>query len=145
MGRTPFNQRVTVATGDKYVSLLSSTAVEDDFFRAKMFSDFYQGYADISYDKGVFKISRRSLPLSDEQMEGFKGDLYAAYFAGGYPYKSSVKMFGATEFIGNLKIVHDTDGYELYKIRYTFKQIHLMNNLGEYSVVIDTDRDFSRQ
>lgn len=145
MGRTPFNQIVTVARGDQYISLESSTVVEDDLFRAKMVSEFYRGYADVSYDKSGFKILCRNLPVSDEQLEQFKKDLYAAYFAGDYPYKASVKMFGQTEFIGNLKIVHDTDGYELYKIRYTNKQIHLLNNISEYSVVIDTDRDFSIQ
>lgn len=144
MNRKPMVQTVIFAKGDRDLDLEAQTAVGDDFFRSQMQSEFFRGYADIIYENGEFSIKCKSLPVSDEQLEQFKNDIYAVYFAGDFPFKSSKKLFGNTKMENGVKYVYDTDGYELYKVRYSDKQIMLYNNLLEYSIVIASEADLTQ-
>lgn len=137
MNRRPVQQTVFITHGEHTLNLAASTAEGDDFFRSHLESDFFRGYADIIYENGTFKINYRNLPISEENMEKVKDDLYAMYFAGDYPYKSSYKKFGKTQMENGTKLVYDTDGYLLYKVHYGASQISLYNIVGDYSIVID--------
>lgn len=145
MNKKPVNQTVIFAKGERDLDLEAQTAVDDDFFRSQMQSEFFRGYAEIIYANGEFTIKCRNLPVSDEQLERLKKDIFAVYFAGGFPYKSPKELFGKSKIENNVKYVYDSDGYELYKIRYSDKEIMLYNNLLEYSIVIISEQDLSKR
>lgn len=141
MNKPSVKQIVSVTRGDQTLSLDSEAAVDDDFYAAKLKSDFFRGYAEIKYEKGQYHVKYRNLPIDEDKMKQLEKDIYAIYFAGDYPYKATNKMFGKTVMSGRTKTVYDTDGYELYKVTYSNNQIYLYNNLMEYSLVIDIGGD----
>ncbi len=141
MNKPVTKQIVSISSGDRTLSLDGEVAVEDDFLALKLKSEFFRGNADVKLEDGKYSIKVRNLPLDESKFQQFEKDIYAIYYAGDYPHKSSVKMFGKTEMKGKTKIVYDTDGYEIYKVSYSNNQIYMLNVLMEYSVVIDIGAD----
>jgi hypothetical protein len=141
MNKPVTKQIVSLTKGDQTISLDSEAAVDNDFYATKLKSNFFSGYADIKYENGQYSVKYRNLPIEEDKMKQLENDIYAIYFAGDYPYKSTKKMFGKTTMANNTKLVYDTDGYEIYKVHYSANQIHLYNNIMEYSIVIDIGAD----
>jgi len=141
MNKPATRQIVSISSGEKTLSLDGESVVEDDFFALKLRSDFFRGNAEVRFENGQYTIKVRNLPLDESKFQQFEKDIYAIYYAGDYPHRSAVKMFGKTEMKGSTKTVYDTDGYEIYKVRYSNNQIYMLNVLMDYSVVIDIGAD----
>jgi len=139
MNKPPLSQVISLSRGHDSLQVTAKTVVENDFFRSKITSEFYRGGAEIVYDKGKFDIKYHSLPFSKELIYKLGDDIYAAYFAGDYPYKSSHRRFGNVARKNGTKIVFDTDGYKLYEVEYRKKRIRVYNNISEHTILIESE------
>jgi hypothetical protein len=142
MNKKPFDQYLRIARGGKQLELTAVTAVEDNFFRSKFVSEFYRGNAEVIYENGDFKVRYENLPIEEEGMQKLENDIYAAYFAGEYPYSSTSKKFGDVTFENGKKIIYAKDGYKLYDVYYKDKTIRLYNNIEEYVIIIESTKGF---
>jgi hypothetical protein len=140
LNHEPMKQVVTLTQGDKSLSVQGKAVIMDNTVRMRVESEFYNGYADIILDKGDYSINYRNLPMDNSTAESLKGDIYAAFFAGGYPYKNDHTMFGETSMRYREKTVQDTDGYKLYRVVYNGREIRVFNLIRDYSVHILSDR-----
>lgn len=144
LNKEPIKQVVTLTQGDKSLQLSGSAMIENNEIRAKLVSDIYRGYIEIVYDHGKYNINYRNLPIDEKKAQYIKGDLYAAFYAGGYPFHSDKKMFGKTIFRNGMKIVKDTDGYELYEVVYNGNEIQVRNIVREYSLSIYSEKPLGK-
>lgn len=140
LNQEPAHQIVTIARGDQSLDLKGQVLLKDNVFRGKFYSDFFRGNAQIVFENGEFDIDYESLPLDDEKLGYLKGDLYAAFFAGGYPYKADKKMYGEVTTKSGKKFVKDTDGYTLYEVLYNNNEIRIHNLVHEYFIIIQTEK-----
>jgi len=142
LNKEPMSQRVVIGQEGRSLELTAKSLIEDNIIRTQLVSEFYRGSAEIVYENGNFHMNYRNLPLDEEKTDLLKGDLYAAFFAGGYPYKSDEKMFGEVEIGNNVKVIKDTDGYTLYRVFYNGSEIQVHNLVHEYSIAIYSEKVF---
>jgi len=140
LNKQPVHQSVIFSRGDKSLTLEGESLIENDTVRMRLASEFYRGNAQVIFENGEYNMRYSNLPIDDEQEQYFKEDLYAAFFAGGYPFKSDIKMFGRTEMKMGTKSVYAEDGYELYRILYNGKEIVIHNLVREYTISIFSDK-----
>ncbi len=64
-----------------------------------------------------------NLPINEDKIGSIKGDLYAAFYAGGdYPFRSDYKMYGEAVLENGMKTVKDTDAMSFIKLYITVKR-----------------------
>jgi len=139
LNKEPMRQIVTISQGGKSLTLEAKSLIQDNVIRVRLVSEFYRGNAEIVFDNGEYHMTYSSLPIDKKKTEYLKGDLYAAFFAGDYPFKSDYKMFGESVIENNVKSVRDTDGYELYRVLYNGKEIRIRNIVRDYDILINSD------
>ncbi|ADD68908.1 hypothetical protein Dacet_2146 [Denitrovibrio acetiphilus DSM 12809] len=142
LNQPPMQQIVTISQGERSLKFEAESLIQDNTIRTKLTSDLYRGYAEIVYDHGQYKIKSRALPIDKKKAGSLKGDLYAAFFAGDYPFKSDEKMFGKVEITNIKKSIYAEDGYHLYDVFYNGKEIRIMNYVKEYIITIFSDKEY---
>lgn len=140
LNKEPYHQYVTIKRGERSLTLEGQSLIEDNVIRMQLKSDFYRGDAEIVFEKGNYHMKYFSLPMDESQKEYIKEDLYAAFYAGDYPFHSDYKMFGEAVMEGGIKSVKAEDGYELYKISYNDREIIVDNIVREYRIIIVSDK-----
>ncbi|MGD9808779.1 MAG: hypothetical protein AB7E76_10200 [Deferribacterales bacterium] len=140
LNKPTVHQFVTFTQGDKSLSLEGDSLIEDDIIRMQLAVDFHKGNAQVIYENGVYDMRSSNLPINEKQKEYLKQDLYAAFYAGDYPFRSDHKMFGKTEMKMGTKSVFAEDGYELYRVLYNGKEIVIHNLVRDYRISIFSDK-----
>jgi len=143
LNKEPLKQLIVLTSGDQSIQLDAKSLIEDDIIRIQLVSEFYRGDAEIVYENGNYHIKYKNLPIPEDKVNNLKNDLYAAFYAGDYPFHSSFKMFGDVTLENNIKNVKDTDGYTLYKILYNGKEIRLYNIISQYTISVYSDKDIT--
>jgi len=142
LNREPVRQQVTLTQAGKSLELLAKSVITDESIRIRITSDLYvDGEAEIKMDGSEYRIDYSGLPLGEEKAGYLKGDLYAGFYAGDYPFKSSLKMFGRAEMKNGAKQVRAKDGYLLYKVIYNGKEIRINNLIHDYTIVILSEKE----
>ncbi|PLX71142.1 MAG: hypothetical protein C0602_02560 [Denitrovibrio sp.] len=142
LNKEPMMQKIIISQMDKSLTLSAKSLIEDNIIRIRLESEFYRGNAEIIYENGYYHMTYTNLPLDSEKTETLKGDLYAAFFAGDFPYSSDDKMFGDVIMKNGIKLVKDTDGYLLYRITYNGTEMTLYNIVKEYNISIYSEKSF---
>lgn len=58
--------------------------------------------------------------------------------------EAAKKMFGDVVMQNGMKHVRDTDGYLIYRVTYNGTEIRVNNIVKEYSIVIYSEKNFSK-
>lgn len=140
LNKEPMRQVITLTQGDGSIKLEGKSLIENDVVRMNMYCDLCRGNAEIIFENGDFHIRYTNIPIDENKIEYLKGDLYAAFYAGGYPLHSDHKMYGETTLENGIKTVKDTDGYELYKVYYNDNDIRVFNLVREYNILINSEK-----
>ncbi|PLX68739.1 MAG: hypothetical protein C0603_06190 [Denitrovibrio sp.] len=144
LNKEPLKQLVVLTQNGQSLELQAKSLIEDNVTRMQLVSDFYRGDAEIVFENGEYHMNYTNLPISEDKIDTIKGDLYAALYAGDYPFHSDYKMYGESILSNGIKTVKDTDGYVLYKIIYNGKEIRLKNVILEYAIIIYSDKELGK-